>query len=62
MPRRKLSSNDYLLASAFFGVLIIAMSNGLYEDYARIIGTVVGLAIVLLALGLGMRQNRENTP
>ena len=59
MIPRKLSSNDYLLGSAFFGVAIIAISTGLYDDWARFTGDALGLGIVLLALGLGLRQNRK---
>ena len=59
MFRRRLSPNDYLLIAAFFGVLIIAFSNGLYDPMFRYSGAVVGVVIVLLALGLGIRQGRK---
>lgn len=59
MLKRKLSPNDYLLITAFFGVLIIAFSNGLYDPLFRYTGTVVGVLIVILALGLGVRQGRK---
>jgi hypothetical protein len=56
---RKLSPNDYLLGTAFSGVLIVAFSNGLYDPLARYGGAVLGAVIVLAALGLGVWQGRK---
>ena len=59
MVGRKLSPNDFLLITAFLGVLIIAFSNGLYDPLARYSGAMLGVVIVLLALGIGAWQGRK---
>jgi hypothetical protein len=59
MIGKKLSSTDYLLIAAFFGVLIAAMSSNMVEEFARYSGVFFGTTVVIVALGVGVWQGRH---
>lgn len=59
LRKRKLASSDYLLLTAFLGVVIVGVSGGLQAEFARISGIALGLVIMTMALALGFWQSNR---